>query len=79
LLRFLCPSGDRLLVVNLGAELTLAPAPEPLLAPPSGSNWQLLLCSEDVKYGGAGFVPPNDNGIWRLTPRCASVLAASDA
>jgi maltooligosyltrehalose trehalohydrolase len=78
LLRFFCAAGDRLLVVNLGSELWLEPAPEPLLAPPSGSNWQLLLCSEDAKYGGFGFTPPHSDGKWRLTPRCASVLAATE-
>ncbi len=79
LLRFFCPAGDRLVVVNLGPELELDPAPEPLLAPPDGSSWTPLLCSEDVKYGGAGFVPPHQDGRWRLTPRAASVLAATDA
>jgi maltooligosyltrehalose trehalohydrolase len=78
LLRFLCPTGDRLLVVNLGSELELAPAPEPLLAPPGGGSWRQVFCSEDVKYGGAGFVPPHQDGIWRLTPRAASVLVATD-
>lgn len=78
LLRFLCPTGDRLLVINLGADLQLEPAPEPLLAPPSGSNWNLLFCSEDVKYGGAGFAPPHTDGVWTLTARSAYVLAATD-
>jgi maltooligosyltrehalose trehalohydrolase len=77
-LRFFCPTGDRLVLVNLGPELELAPAPEPLLAPPEGS-WRTLFCSEEVKYGGAGFVPPYDDGKWRLTPRATSVLAATDA
>jgi maltooligosyltrehalose trehalohydrolase len=78
LLRFLCPAGDRLLVINLGSELELSPAPEPLLAPASGGGWRQIFCSEDVKYGGAGFVPPHQDGIWRLTPRAASVLVATD-
>jgi maltooligosyltrehalose trehalohydrolase len=77
-LRFLCPAGDRLLVINLGSELELTPAPEPLLAPPTGGGWRQIFCSEDVKYGGAGFVPPHQDGIWRLTPRAASVLVATD-
>ena len=79
LLRFISAAGDRLIVVNLGSELELAPAPEPLLAPPSGASWQTVLSSEDVKYGGAGYVPPHHDGMWRLSPRTASVLSASDS
>jgi maltooligosyltrehalose trehalohydrolase len=30
---------DRLLVVNLGRDLHLEPAPEPLIAPPTGASW----------------------------------------
>jgi maltooligosyltrehalose trehalohydrolase len=54
---------DRLLVVNLGIDLHLDPAPEPLLAPPADSEWIMLWSSEDPKYGGIG-TPPLD------TPRC---------
>jgi maltooligosyltrehalose trehalohydrolase len=78
LLRFVSAAGDRLIVVNLGSELDLSPAPEPLLAPPSGASWQVLLSSEDVKYGGCGYVNPHHEGMWRLSPRAASVLAATD-
>src|SRR5262249_18909592 len=43
LLRFFGGSfGDRLIIVNLGHDLLLRPAPEPLLAPPTGSHWELL-------------------------------------
>ena len=79
LLRFISSAGDRLIVVNLGSELELAPAPEPLLAPPSGASWQLVLSSEDVKYGGSGYAAPHHDGMWRLSPRAASVLAATDS
>jgi maltooligosyltrehalose trehalohydrolase len=78
LLRYISGAGDRLLLVNLGEELLLDPAPEPLLAPPGGSHWRLLLNSEDVKYGGAGYAAPEAEGKWRLTPRCTSVLAATE-
>ena len=37
LLRYRCASGDRLLLVNLGTDLHLDVAPEPLLAPPLGA------------------------------------------
>ena len=79
LLRFVSAAGDRLIVVNLGSELELAPAPEPLLAPPSGASWQTVLSSEDVKYGGSGYVKPHHDGMWRLSPRAASVLTATDS
>ena len=47
-------SDDRLLVVNLGPDLNLNPAPEPLLAPPPGKVWQTVWSSEDYRYGGTG-------------------------
>ena len=38
------------------------PAPEPLLAPPDGKEWEIIWHSEDLKYDGTG-VAPLDNGI----------------
>ena len=62
LLRFFSESsGDRLLIVNLGRDLLLGPAPEPLLAPMDGQAWRLLWSSEAPRYGGAGArrrIPP---------------------
>jgi len=51
---------DRLLVVNLGRDLHLTPAPEPLLAPPAGQRWQTQWSSEDPRYGGVGTPPLED-------------------
>jgi maltooligosyltrehalose trehalohydrolase len=76
LIRFLSPAGDRLIIVNLGADLTLTPAPEPLLAPRVGSTWKQVFSSEAVKYGGNGSVPPHEAGTWKLSANCASVLEA---
>ena len=45
---------DRLLVVNLGRDLPLQPASEPLLAPPKGMVWKTLWSSEDPRYDGGG-------------------------
>ncbi|MGO9122357.1 MAG: malto-oligosyltrehalose trehalohydrolase [Desulfomonilaceae bacterium] len=45
---------DLLLVVNLGLDLPVNPAPEPLLAPPEGMRWQILWSSEHPDYGGFG-------------------------
>jgi maltooligosyltrehalose trehalohydrolase len=65
LLRF---DDDRLLIVNLGDALALDVAPEPLLAPPEGSRWQLLWSSEAV-----GEVEFEGTPSWRI-PREAAVL-----
>jgi len=70
------PAGDRLLLINLGADLELDPAPEPLLAPPAGARWQVLWSSEDPRYGGSGAPPPEDDeGGWRLPGQAAIALA----
>ena len=63
---------DRLLLVNLGAELRLAVAAEPLLAPPEGQRWQVLWSSEDPRYGGAGTAEPETEAQnWRLAGHAA--------
>src|SRR5437762_1092051 len=43
---------DRLLVVNLGRRRLLTSAPEPLLAPPLGFEWETLWTSESPRYDG---------------------------
>jgi maltooligosyltrehalose trehalohydrolase len=73
-LRFCCDAGDRLLVLNLGSDLELEPAPEPLLAPPAGHDWKVLLSSEDTRYGGQGSRAPYLDGKWSLTAHAAHVL-----
>lgn len=57
---------DRLLVVNLGPDLTFVPAPEPLLAPPGGGSWTLRWSSDHPRYGGPGVVNPLSEKGWRL-------------
>ncbi len=74
-LRLFSADGDLLLVVNLGRDLDLSPAPEPLLAPPAGSTWTLLWSSESVKYGGNGTAPVHPDARWRL-PGDAALLFA---
>jgi maltooligosyltrehalose trehalohydrolase len=66
---------DRLLVVNLGPDLHLDPAPEPLLAPPDGARWTVAWSSEDLAYGGGGTAPPDGDENWRLPGEAALVLA----
>ena len=65
---------DRLLLVNLGRDLELAVAPEPLLAPPAGRRWSLLWSSEDPRYGGGG--GPSLESPWVLPGEAAIVLRA---
>lgn len=76
LLRYFEPDGDdRLLVVNLGRDLELRVAPEPLLAPPAEKGWWLAFSSEHPCYGGGGMaaVETEEEG-WLLPARCAAVL-----
>jgi maltooligosyltrehalose trehalohydrolase len=66
---------DRLLLVNLGRDLHLDQAPEPLLAPPEGHGWAVLWSSESPDYGGEGTTPPEAADGWRVTGEAAVVLA----
>lgn len=70
------PGDDRLLLVNLGRDLMLQPAPEPLLAPPENATWILLWDSEDPRYGGTGTVPWPTEGSWYLMGESAVVLSS---
>ena len=77
LLRYLGsePADDRLLLVNLGATLTLSPLPEPLLAPPADWAWDLLWSSDAVEYGGDGAPDPLREPAWTIPGEAALVLA----
>jgi maltooligosyltrehalose trehalohydrolase len=66
--------GDRLLLVNLGADLHLESAPEPLLAPPLGCRWRLLWSSEAPRYGGSGATEPENADGWWIAGRSALVV-----
>jgi maltooligosyltrehalose trehalohydrolase len=72
------PGGDRLLFVNLGADLTLAPAPEPLLAAPTARGWRTLWASEDPRYGGLGLGPVERRSDWLVPGGSAIVLAPAE-
>jgi maltooligosyltrehalose trehalohydrolase len=66
--------GDRLLLVNLGVDLALNPAPEPLLAPPAEALWHVRWSSDDPRYGGAGTPPVETRHNWRIPGHAAVVL-----
>jgi maltooligosyltrehalose trehalohydrolase len=68
------PATDRLLLFNLGADIDLSPMPEPLLAPPAGTRWQLSWSSEDVRYGGAGTPSLRLEGAWLVPGQAACAL-----
>jgi maltooligosyltrehalose trehalohydrolase len=75
MLRFFSQSGaDRLLIVNLGRDLLLGPAPEPLLAPIEGQAWRLLWSSEAPVYGGSGGPAQDAVGDWLISGQSAIVL-----
>ena len=71
-------ANDCLLVVNLGPDIVLAPAPEPLLAPPAGKAWEILWSSEDPRYGGAGTPPLDTPKGWQIPGRAAVALRAGE-
>jgi maltooligosyltrehalose trehalohydrolase len=68
--------GDRLIVVNLGRDLRLWPAPEPLLAAPAGKRWQTAWSSEDPAYGGSGTPELDTDEGWRLPGQATVLLIA---
>ena len=73
-LRYFGANGDdRLLIVDLGRDLHLDPAPEPLLAPPENKLWEVRWSSEDPRYGGCGTAPLDTEENWRI-PGQAAVL-----
>ncbi|HZV81988.1 MAG TPA: DUF3459 domain-containing protein, partial [Geobacteraceae bacterium] len=65
---------DRLLVVNFGRDLHLDPAPEPLLAPPMESVWEVLWSSEDPRYGGDGTPALDTEENWKIPGEAAIAL-----
>jgi len=72
-------AGDRLVLVNLGAERALSPCPEPLLAPGPGRIWTLLLSSSDSRYGGTGACFPDGTSTITLPGKTTLALRAAPA
>jgi maltooligosyltrehalose trehalohydrolase len=70
--------GDRLLLVNLGRDLRLNQAPEPLLAPPFDKSWAVLWSSDDLRYGGCGTLHPETEDHWLIPGETAVALVAQD-
>ncbi len=66
---------DRLLLVNLGIDVALDEVAEPLLAPPRGTRWSIVLSTEEPRFGGSGAPPIPANGVPPMPGCAASVLA----
>jgi len=65
---------DRLLIVNLGADLDAASLAEPLVAPPRRCDWCVEWSSEDPKYGGVGTPELWPEDRWHIPGESAIVL-----
>jgi maltooligosyltrehalose trehalohydrolase len=79
-LRWFSDDDDRVMLVNLGVELRLPVATEPLLAPPEGATWRVLWSTEDPRYGGSGTPEPeSEESNWVLTGQAAVVMAPAPA
>jgi maltooligosyltrehalose trehalohydrolase len=65
---------DRLLVVNLGADLRRGSFAEPLLAPPPETDWQLRWSSDDPAYGGPGTAETFPDEWWHIPAESALLL-----
>lgn len=77
-LRYFADDGrDLLLLVNLGADLSLLPAPEPLLAPLDRHGWRVVWSSESPAYGGGGTPPLETTAGWIL-PAYSTILLEPD-
>lgn len=66
---------DRLLLFNFGRDLRLFEAPEPLLAPPEDSLWEILWSSELPRYGGNGTPDIETEECWVIPGQSAVILA----
>ena len=79
-LRYCGPNDDdRLLVVNLGADLHFVPAPEPLFAPVEGGSWILQWSSEHPRYAGSGIINPLTEEGWLIPAASATLFRAGNA
>jgi maltooligosyltrehalose trehalohydrolase len=81
LLRFFGPDrpgggDDRLLLVNLGADLRLRSIAEPLVAPTTKGPWRVLWSSEHPDYGGLGTPPVIEEDLTLFLPGHAAVVLA---
>ncbi len=74
LLRWFDELGDRLLLVNFGAEQQVQPIAEPLIAVNANMKWQVFWSSENIRYGGIGIEHPDTSSGWYLPAETAVLL-----
>lgn len=66
---------DRLILFNFGIDFSLSSIPEPLFAIHPTKKWELMLSTEDPKYGGQGTPSFKENeGKWVLPGHSALVF-----
>ena len=68
------PDSDRLLLVNMGRDQLLSPAPDPLLAPHEQHDWTLYWSSEFPQYGGHGACEISTREDWLMPGMSAALL-----
>jgi maltooligosyltrehalose trehalohydrolase len=73
-IRYFDSPRQTLLIVNLGLDLNLNPAPEPLLAPGDGEVWEIHWSSEHPSYVGSGTAPLETESNWIIPGHSAVVL-----
>jgi maltooligosyltrehalose trehalohydrolase len=73
-LRYFGQEEHLLLILNLGSDLDLTPAPEPLLAPPGPDQWSVIWSSESIAYGGQGTPSLWPESRWRILGEAAVLL-----
>jgi maltooligosyltrehalose trehalohydrolase len=76
LLRFFSsdPQDERLLLINLGGDLSVASLAEPLFSPPAGHQWSVEWSSDEIIYGGGGRRPLDFQRRWTLGADSALLL-----
>lgn len=77
-LRYKGLKSDRLLIINLGADLDYSPCPEPLLAPFARRPWKFIWSSEEAHYGGKGIIKAHKNKGWFIPAQCAQIFSSGD-
>jgi maltooligosyltrehalose trehalohydrolase len=79
-LRWFAPDGlDRLLLLNLGADLRAGSLAEPLIAPPPDHAWTIGLSSESPRYCGRGTPEPFSDGGVNVIGHAAMLLVPRPA
>ncbi len=66
---------DRVLLVNVGPDVSRDSIPDPLLAPPRGCDWTVEWSSEEPGYGGIGTPNLWPEDRWYIPADSAFVLA----